>query len=141
MTDAFTPEEFSELSDKVDFQLKEIRASQVTLGTPVRGKSGIKVRTNLLTKQRATIEQVTGKNADDFLARLKRVARKDACEEGGVLYEQWNKWKDVTNKEVLKTFSGFLIALGLSGSALQVVLLAVTVYIIYLGLDAFCEDD
>ena len=43
------------------------------------------------------------------------------------MHAQWTKWKDLANKDVLKTFGGILVGMGLSGSALQVAVVAVAV--------------
>ena len=49
------------------------------------------------------------------------------------------KWKDLANKDALQTVGGVLVGMGLTGSALQIVAVAVAVYILLLGLDAYCR--
>ena len=80
-------------------------------------------------KQRRASEAATGEEATSFLARFKAAARKDLCEKGGVLHTQWAKWKDLANKDIVKTFGGILVGMGLSGSALQIAVVAIAVYI------------
>ena len=134
MTNPFTPEEIEQMSVDIDAQLKE-------LGTPGTGLSRSGSPEGALgAKQRKAIEAATGEDAMSFLARFKQAARKDLCEQGGILYTQWNKWKDVTNKDVLKTFGGVLVGMGLSGAPLQIAVVAIAVYILYLGVQAFCAE-
>jgi hypothetical protein len=40
----------------------------------------------------------------------------------------------------VKTFGGILVGMGLSGSALQIVVVAIAVYVLYLGVEAFCRE-
>jgi hypothetical protein len=133
--DPFTPDEIAHLSSEIDEQLR-------ALGTPGTGlaKSGGAPEKALGVRQRKAIEQATGQEALSFLRRFKEAARQDLCLEGGVLYAQWRKWKDVTNKDVLRTFGAVLAGMGLSGSALQVAVVAIAVYALYLGVQAFCEE-
>ena len=134
--DPFTPDDVERLSADIDAQLRE-------LGTPGTGlaKSGGAPERALGERQRRAIEQATGQEAIGFLRRFKAAARKDLCEEGGVLYAQWKKWKDVTNKDLLQTFGGVLVGMGLSGSALQIAAVAVAVYVLYIGVQAFCDQE
>ena len=134
MTDPFTPEDIEQMSVEIDAQLRE-------LGTPGTGLSrGGSPEGALGAKQRKAIEAATGQDAMTFLARFKQAARKDLCEQGGVLYTQWSKWKDITNKDVLKSFGGVLVGMGLSGAPLQIAVVAIAVYVLYLGVQAFCAE-
>jgi hypothetical protein len=132
----FTPEQIEGLSVQVDQQLMGLLA-EGTFG--VRTTRGDK--SEPLKMQREAIEQATGEDAQDFLKRFRAAARRDVCEKGGVVYEQWHKWRDVTNKDVLKSFGGVLVGMGLSGSALQIAVVAVAVYVLYLGIQAFCAEE
>ena len=136
MPDPFTPEEIERLSGDIDAQLRE-------LGTPGTGlaKSGGRPGRALGERQRQAIERATGEDAVGFLRRFRAAARKDLCEPGGVLYAQWQKWKDVTNRDVLRTFGAVLLAMGLSGGALQVAAVAIAVYVLYIGVQAFCQQE
>jgi hypothetical protein len=80
------------------------------------------------------------RRATSILARFKAAARKYLCEKGGVLHTQWTKWKDLANKDIVKTFGGILVGMGLSGSALQIAVVAIAVYVLYLGVEAFCRE-
>jgi hypothetical protein len=134
MTEAFTADDIARLSDDIDTQLLE-------LGAPGTGLAKGRTPGEALgEKQRQAIEAATGEDALTFLARFKQAARKDLCEEGGVLYSQWRKWKDVTNKDVLKSFGAVLVGMGLSGGPLQIAAVAIAVYVLYLGVQAFCAE-
>ena len=134
MGEVFTDAEIAALSTRLDEQLRE-------LGTPGTGLSRAKTPSGALPeKQRRAIEEATGEEAMSFLRRFKQAARKDLCQEGGVLYAQWTKWRDVTNRDLLKTFGGILVGMGLTGSPLQVAVVAVAVYVLYIGVKAFCEE-
>jgi hypothetical protein len=134
MADPFTPEELTQLSAAIDRQLQ-------ALGTPGTGlaKGGTPAQA-LPEPQRRALEQATGEAALPFLQRFKQAARQDLCEEGGVLYTQWQKWKDVTNQDLLKVVGAVLVGMGLSGSALQSAAVVVAVYVLYLGVQAFCAE-
>jgi hypothetical protein len=134
MDDLFTPQELEQLSARVDEQLRALGAAET------RFTRGPKKAQALGEAQRRAIEQATGEDALTFLARFKRAARRDVCDPGGILHTQWKKWKDIVNKDAIKTFGGILVGMGLSGSTLQVVVVAVVVYVLYLGIEAFCEE-
>jgi hypothetical protein len=134
MYDPFTPDELDDLSAKIDEQLR-------ALGAPGTGLAkGLKPAQALCEAQRQAIEKATGQDAMTFLARFKQAARKDVCKPGGIIYTQWNKWKDIANKDLLKTLGPILVGMGLSGSALHIVIIAVAVYVLYLGVEAFCQE-
>ena len=90
--------------------------------------------------QRQAIEQATGEPAQSFLARFRLAARDDICRPGGVLHTQWSKWQDLASKDLLKFLGGVLAGMGLSGNALALVAVALAVYLVHLGLEAFCRE-
>jgi hypothetical protein len=57
-----------------------------------------------------------------------------------VLYTQWQRWKDLTNNDRLWVIGGVLVSLELTGGPLQVAAVSVAVYILYLGVQAFCAE-
>lgn len=134
MDDLFTAQQIADLSSEIDSQLRELGAPGTGL---VRGRTA---KEALGEKQKRAIEKATGEDAESFLTRFKSAARKDLCEKGGVLHTQWAKWKDLANKDVVKTFGGVLVGMGLSGSALQIAVVAIAVYVLYLGVEAFCRE-
>jgi hypothetical protein len=132
--DPFTPEDIEKLSAAIDTELRQLGAPGTALS---RGRT---IKEALGEKQKRAIEEATGQEAMSFLARFKAAARKDLCEKGGVLHTQWAKWKDLANKDIVKTFGGVLVGMGLSGSALQIAVVAIAVYVLYLGVEAFCRE-
>lgn len=134
MTDPFSPDQIAALSAEIDRQLRD-------LGPPADAfaRGGIPAP-GLPEAQRRAIEQATGEPADSFLQRFRQAARRDLCEPGGILYEQWIKWKDVSNGDLVKTFGAVLVGMGLSGSAVQIAVVAIAVYVLYLGVQAFCRE-
>jgi hypothetical protein len=90
--------------------------------------------------QMEKIREVTGEAAREFLKRFVKAARNDLCDEGGVLYAQWKKWGDLTNKNILKSFGALLVGMGFSGSQLQVLAVALAVVVIHLGVRAVCQE-
>jgi hypothetical protein len=134
MDNVFTPQEIENLSAEIDGQLQE-------LGAPGTGLAkGRTSKEALGEKQKRAIEKATGEEATSFLARFKAAAWKDLCEKGGILNTQWTKWKDLANKDIVKTFGGILVGMGLSGGALQIAVVAIAVYVLYLGVEAFCRE-
>ena len=135
MTEAFTADDIARLSTDIDAQLRE-------LGTPGTGLARGRTPGEALgEKQRRAIETATGEDALTFLARFRQAARQDLCEDGGVLHTQWQKWKDVTNTDMLKSFGAVLVGMGLSGGPLQIAAVAIAVYVLYLGVQAFCAEN
>lgn len=69
------------------------------------------------------------------MKKFARAAKKDLCLEGGVLHEQWKKYGDLENNDMLKTFSRILIGMGVSNA-----FLATAVVAVHIDIKAFCED-
>lgn len=93
-----------------------------------------------LAKQAAEIEQITQEKPAHFLKKFRKAAKKDVCEEGGVLNAQWQKWKDLASGDVVESFGPILVAMGFSGVLLETLVVAVGVTVIHIGLTAFCEE-
>ena len=72
----------------------------------------------------------TGEEAEGFLRKFGRAARRDLCEEGGVLYEQWKKYADLENEKTIAFVGGVM---GLAGQPLTSAAIAVTVIMLHLG--------
>jgi hypothetical protein len=120
---------------------EEIDRQLLTLGTPGTGLArGGTPEQALPALQRRALEQATGQDAMTFLQRVKHAAHHDLCEQGGVLYTQWQKWKDLTNHDLLRVIGTVLVGMGLAGGPLQIAAVAIAVYILYLGVQAFCAE-
>ena len=139
MPTPFTPEQLEDLCLRIDEQLDELRNSPFP-------DSGIKIdkKTEELPertpKQWKAIVEVSGEDPQTFWQRFKLAAHHDLCEEGGVLNKQWQKWGDLSNKEVLRTLGAVLAAMGFTGNALQMLVVAVAVIILHIGLKAICAE-
>lgn len=132
MPESFTDAQLLQMTAEIDQQLHELSTEEsayLRAGAPHRAKA---------ERQRAAITQATGEDATTFLARFRAAARRDLCESGGVLHAQWQQYRDLASKDMLKTFGGILVGLGLAGNTLAVVAVAVSVYVLYLGVQAFC---
>jgi hypothetical protein len=132
METPFTESDIARLSAQVDAELAALATS---------GEGALRGETpggGLPPRQREAIESATGQDAPTFLTRFKAAAREDLCREGGVLYTQWRKYRDVPNKDVLNRLGGVLVGFGLSGNALELAVVAIAVYVLHIGLTAFC---
>jgi hypothetical protein len=136
MENPFTNEQIAALSAEIDEQLRELSAAY-TSGTLRSGEG----EAGLPEKQCKAIEQASGEKAKTFLQKFRKAARQDLCQEGGVLYAQWKKWGDLSNEKVLKSFGAALVALGLSGTALQIAAVALGVIVLHIGVKAFCMEE
>lgn len=133
----FTEQELQTLSAEIDNQLNELASEPADEGHTKRIGTTKKA---IPDKQKQQLEQVTQEDADTFMKKFARAAKKDLCEEGGLLHEQWKKYADLGNEDMLKTFSGILIGMGVSNALLATAAVSVSVIVIHIGIKAFCED-
>lgn len=134
MEHPFTDQELDRMALDVERQLRVLHEPPLSIsrsGAPATGP-------NPHLKE---IERVTGEPARSFLAKFKRAARKDICEPGGILNAQWVKFRDIAAKDALRTVGPILATFGLTAAPLQTVAVAVTVYLLHLGADAFCREE
>lgn len=144
MTDTpFSPEVIERLSREMDVRLAELATSGDPLETrgPSRGKGSAPLP--LAEKEAAIVEKAlaeAGQEPMSFWQRFQKAAHEDICEKGGVLYGQWKKWGDLSNKTVLRQFGVILAAMGYSGGPLQVLALSCAVVVVHLGVKAYCME-
>jgi hypothetical protein len=131
----FSPEQLDRLTDEINQQLRDLSAAEPA---ETRAKDPARPRAR---RQRELIEKATQQDAAEFLARFRAAARKDLCEQGGLLHAQWQRFHDLASKDMLKTFGGILVGMGLAGSTLATVAVAISVYVLYLGIEAFCAGE
>lgn len=136
MTNIFTTEEITSLSAEIDNQLSELRSGSDS------GMKNLESETpdSLPVKQSQAIEEITKEKPKSFLKKFGLSAKSDLCEEGGLLNGQWKKWGDLNNQDVLDKFGILLVAMGFSGAALEILVVALAVIVIHIGVKAFCED-
>ena len=138
MPTTFEPDQMTHLSADIDQQLKALRAGGDGL---VKGALPDEpLPPQAAPRQWQAIAAVVGEDPEGFWQRFKRVARTDLCEPDGVLYRQWQKWGDLDNKAVLKSFGAILVALGFSCGALQILVVSLAVIVIHLGVKTVCDE-
>ncbi len=137
MESIFSDEELQRLSDEIDQQLSELQKQSVDSIY----KSDRTTRKTIPSKQKEDLEQITNEKTDSFLKKFAQVAKKDLCEKDGVLFQQWKKYGDLNNKDMLKTFGGALVAMGITATLLQTAVVAVSVIILHLGIKTICEEN
>jgi hypothetical protein len=135
MVEPFTADQIEQLSSEINEQLRELAES-----TPASLRGG-RPPPNNARRQLMAIEQSTSQDVATFLARFRIAARNDLCAEGGILHAQWQRFHDLTRKDMLKTFGGILVGMGIAGNALATAAVAISVYILYLGIEAFCAGE
>lgn len=135
--ESFADQELRRLSDEVETQLREIRTPVPTDFQKAIIKSD---RKQTLEKQFTAIVTATGEPPESFLRKFARSARRDLCEEGGVLYEQWQTWADLTNKDTLNTYKAVLVSMGLTGEFVPMLVVALVVITLHLGAKTICEE-
>ncbi len=91
-------------------------------------------------KQCKIIEKSTGKKPETFLKKFTHEAKKDLCEEDGMLYKQWQKWSDLSNKDVLQSFGSVLMGMGIGAGNLEILAVAVGVVVIHIGVKVICKE-
>ncbi len=135
-TDIFSDDELDRLSAEIDTQLRALQATPETaVMAPAKGTGNLPPE-----PQKHAIEQATGEPAPTFLARFKAAARDDICRPGGVVFEQWRKWRDVTNKDALKTVGPIAAGMGIATSVVGTVSVAIVVWLLHVGVTAFCAE-
>ena len=135
MTEIFTPEQITALGAEIDAQLRELNTAYPSAAT-----KGGELYRELPNKQHQAIEQTTQQDAPSFMKRFLQAARKDLCEGGGVLHEQWKKWRDISNQQILQSFGAILVAMGYSATAIPVLAVALAVIVLHLGAKTICEE-
>ena len=137
----FTPEEIIYLSTQIEQQRRELEStsdstsdqkSMETLGL-------IYAYEEVPEAQSQVIAEVTNEEPESFLKRFAKAARNDLCESNGLLNQQWKKWRDLTNKDVLDKFGNVLMAMGFAAQPLNTLVVAVAVIVLQVGVTNFCE--
>jgi hypothetical protein len=134
----FSPEVLAELTAAVDRQLREIQTQPI--GPDRSGMDEVQALRSQLAMQTAAIAQVTQEPADSFLRKFARVAKRDVCDEGGLLNKQWEQYQDLSRADTLAVVGGALGLLGLANPVVTAIAVPVTVIILHLGLRTFCEE-
>jgi hypothetical protein len=134
----FSAEQVREMSIEVDRQLAAVRVMPIAdqkdaLDEVRRLRSQLRV-------QKDTIEVATGEPTDGFLRKFARVARRDVCEDSGLLNKQWEKYQDLSREDTLVVVAGALGLMGIANPVVVAIGVPITVIILHLGLRTFCEE-
>ncbi len=137
---SFTTEEMTVLSAQMDEQLHALRDLEKQLKSGAsKSDSQPPDEEQLLEKQRKEIKENAKESPDTFLRQCGNKAKDVLCKEGSELSKQWQKWGDIRNEDVLEKLGSVLLIMGYSGAALHILTVAISVYVIRVGLNAFCE--
>jgi len=136
----FTPEEMTVLSAQMDEQLHELRDLEKSqFGSSKSVSQPPEEKEQLLEKQRQQIADNTQESPDSFLHKYGNRAKNVLCQESSELNQQWQKWGDLRNEDVLEKLGSVLLIMGYSGVALHILTVAISVYVIRVGLNVFCN--
>ena len=134
----FSAEQVREMSIEVDRQLMAAR------GMPIADRRDaideLRMLRSQLRVQKDAIVVATEEEADGFLRKFARVARRDVGEEGGLLNQQWEKYQDLGREDTLVVVAGALGLMGLANPVVVAIAVPITVIILHLGLRTFCEE-
>lgn len=139
MSTPFTPEQLEALSLDIDEQLAELRSNPLPYSEAKAGKEPEELPERT-PRQWQVIAKVTKEEPRSFWQKFKQAARRDLCVEGGVLHTQWRRYRNLSSKSVLESFGAVLVAMGYSGNALQVLVVAVGVIVLHIGCTVICEE-
>ena len=135
--------ELDALADQVDQQLLDVRRHRLHDTGTGRLKAVPTGQDAALNAQRAVIEAGSGQTFETFWQRYLRHARKDLCLPGGMLHDQWKKWRDMESKAAVRVSYGWIAAMGIPSASLAPVAVAAAVFLINaavnIGIDAICE--
>ncbi len=128
--------EIDQLTQQVDAQLQAVRTVQLRVS---KGAEDELARKRLeLEMQWQLVAQEVQEPTDNFLRKFGRVTRRDICEEGGLLNQQWKQYQDLSSSSTVQVVAGALAGLGIVNVPILVV--PVAVIVVHLGLRTFCEE-
>jgi hypothetical protein len=140
MSDIFTKEELATLSAQVDEQLRELSEGYAPgMRKGETQQFGVRQDDDLPPKQRQDIEDNAHENADTFLQTFADKAKEIICDAESDLRKKYKWFGKVDKVVLLERFSVLLAVMGFSGIGLQVLAVAITVYIIHIGLKPFAD--
>jgi hypothetical protein len=135
--------ELTALALQVDEQLTALQSAPVASTRIRAGSTGRHVDLPGAPDQQAAIEKAAGEQFDTFWQKYKRQARADLCVPGGILYQQWRKWRDLESKAAVRTSYVWLAAMGIPTGSIGPLAVAATVFLLNviakIGIEAVCE--
>ena len=138
MTKIFTTEEIQTLSAQVDKQLHELEIMPVVQAKSV-ARELCPPLDELPPQQHQAIEEQVQENPNTFLQKFAHQAKALICNADSDLRKQYKLFGDLNKEEVLEKFAGFLAVMGFSGMGLKILTVAITVYVIRIGIQVFSK--
>jgi hypothetical protein len=93
--------------------------------------------------QQAVLAQAANEPFETFWQKYKRHLRRDLCLPDGLLYKQWQTWKDLQSKDAVKVAYGVIAGMGIPTASLGPAAVAATVFLMNVlakaGIEAVCE--
>ena len=136
-------QELAALATQVDEQLHALQAVQEAYAPRREVAPGARAELPAAPAQQSVIEKAAGEPFESFWQKYKRHARRDLCLPGGLLYQQWHKWRDLQSKDAVKVTLGALAGMGISTANIAPLAVAATVFLLNvvatIGIEAVCE--
>jgi hypothetical protein len=126
------------MSLEMETQLLAVREFEAVAVKKGLGEDELARKRMALYRQWELLEVETKEPTDSFLRKFGRVTRRDICEEGGLLNQQWQKYQDLSSSSTVQVVAGALAGLGVVNLPMAVV--PVAVILTHLGLRTFCEE-
>ena len=131
MTQYLATEQLAKLSVQVEEQLAELKSSALLRGS----KDNIEE----FSKQRQAIEKTTEEDADSFLQKFADKSKEVLCNANSDLQKQYEAFGGLKKDEVLDKFAALLAVSGFAGVALNILTVAITVYVLHIGIKKFAD--
>ena len=130
------------LADQVHDQLARLQATP-GLGAFRAVGPGREGRLPPAPAQEEAIERLAGEPFESFWQKYRRHLRRDLCLPGGMLHEQWKKWRDLETEPALRISYAWLAAMGLPIASVAPLAVAETVFlldvVLKVGIETVCE--
>ncbi len=135
--------ELDALSAQVDEQLNLLQSASTHDVYRLRSTEGQVQQVPAAPTQQTLIEKVTGESFDTFWQKYRRHLRRDLCLSGGMLNEQWQKYRDIESKSAVRVSYAWLAAMGIPTASLAPAAVAAPVFLLNVllkvGIDTICE--
>lgn len=95
---------------------------------------------------RGRIESAVGEQAERLWPRIQVQLHKDLCVQGGYLYGEWQKYQDLSTKDVVQWTITFLSVVGISvGASAGAIVVPIAVWIMHvllnIGIKTICDEN
>jgi len=131
MTQYLATEQLAKLSVQVEEQLAELKSSALLRGSEDKIEE--------FSKQRQAIEKATDEGADSFLQKFADKSKAVLCNANSDFQKQYEAFGGLKKDEVLDKFAALLAVSGFAGVALNILTVAITVYVLHIGIKKFAD--